>query len=163
MSRFFAASIAVILACSCTLTAFAATSTIVRGVITVEGKPTAGVKVTLAGEGSKFDTTTDAKGALRLLADPVRPLRAHGHVRHASAGQRRRDRDQRQRVDRQPSDREIANGDCKSEGRRALEHGPVVVRAVGASTRSRGNTNVAGSKLPRPDARHASRRRAVLV
>ena len=32
---------------------------------------------------------------VRLLADPVRPLRAHGHVGHASAGQRRRDRYQR--------------------------------------------------------------------
>lgn len=63
MSRFFSALVAVILACSCTLNAFAATSTIVRGVVTVEGKPTAGVKVTLAGEGSKFDATTDAKGA----------------------------------------------------------------------------------------------------
>jgi outer membrane receptor protein involved in Fe transport len=63
MSRFFAAFIAVILACACTLDAIAASSTIVRGIVTVEGKPTADVKVTLAGEGSKFNTKSDAQGS----------------------------------------------------------------------------------------------------
>ena len=95
MSRFFAASIAVILACSCTLTAFAATSTIVRGVVTVEGKPTAGVKVTLAGEGSKFDATTDAKGAYVFSQIPFGRYVLTATSGDSSAGQRRRDRYQR--------------------------------------------------------------------
>ena len=62
MSRIFAALVAVLLACSCTLPALAATSSLVRGVVSIDGKPAGGVKVTLEGEGSRFDTTSDAQG-----------------------------------------------------------------------------------------------------
>jgi outer membrane receptor protein involved in Fe transport len=63
MPRLFTALAAVLLACSCTLPAFAATSSLVRGTVTVDGKAAGGVKVELAGEGSRFETTTDAQGA----------------------------------------------------------------------------------------------------
>ena len=63
MSRFFAASIAVILACSCTLTVLAATTGLLRGTVTVDGKPVANATLTLEGEGSKFSAKSDATGA----------------------------------------------------------------------------------------------------
>ncbi len=63
MSRFFVAAIAVFLACSCTLTAIAATTGLLRGTVTVDGKPVANATLTLQGEGSKFSTKSDATGA----------------------------------------------------------------------------------------------------
>ncbi|MBV8117067.1 MAG: hypothetical protein JOZ01_03775, partial [Candidatus Eremiobacteraeota bacterium] len=70
MSRFFTARHAVFLALIVALgivaTVFpaqAATTGLVRGTITVDGKPASGASVTLQGEGSKFSTKTDATGA----------------------------------------------------------------------------------------------------
>src|SRR6202034_3787685 len=62
MSRFRTALVAVLLALSCLAPALAATTGLVRGTITVDGKPAAGAKVVLQGEGSRFQTTADAKG-----------------------------------------------------------------------------------------------------
>jgi outer membrane receptor protein involved in Fe transport len=62
MSRFRTALVAVLLALSCLAPAFAATTGLVRGTITVDGKPAPGAKVVLEGEGSRFQTTADAKG-----------------------------------------------------------------------------------------------------
>jgi outer membrane receptor protein involved in Fe transport len=79
MSRFRTALVAVLLALSCFAPAFGATTGLVRGTITVDGKPAAGAKLTLQGEGSRFQTTADAKGnyvfpqvpfgSYRLVAD----------------------------------------------------------------------------------------------
>ena len=70
MSRFSAARVAVLLAfvagLAVPLTAYpalAATTGLVRGTITLDGKPAAGASLTLEGEGSRFTTTADAKGA----------------------------------------------------------------------------------------------------
>ncbi|MBV9718272.1 MAG: TonB-dependent receptor [Candidatus Eremiobacteraeota bacterium] len=62
MSRFIAALIAALLALSLTLTVEAATTGLVRGTITVDGKIAVGATVTLEGEGSLFKTTTDSRG-----------------------------------------------------------------------------------------------------
>jgi outer membrane receptor protein involved in Fe transport len=62
MSRFTAALVAALLALGCTLPTLAATTGLLRGTITVDGKPAPGATVTLEGEGSLFKTTTDAKG-----------------------------------------------------------------------------------------------------
>jgi outer membrane receptor protein involved in Fe transport len=62
MSRCIAALVAVFLACSCALPAVAATAGLVRGTVTLEGKPQPGVALTLTGEGSRFTATSDAHG-----------------------------------------------------------------------------------------------------
>ncbi|MFY9663371.1 MAG: TonB-dependent receptor [Candidatus Cybelea sp.] len=62
MSRFTAAIVAALLALNFAAPAVAATSGLVRGTITVDGKPAPGATVTLEGEGSVFRATTDAKG-----------------------------------------------------------------------------------------------------
>ncbi|HYL27121.1 MAG TPA: carboxypeptidase-like regulatory domain-containing protein, partial [Candidatus Nitrosotalea sp.] len=62
MSRFHAALVAAILAFFCSLPALAAVSGLVRGIVTVDGKPVSGATVTLEGEGSRFTTTSTAKG-----------------------------------------------------------------------------------------------------
>ena len=62
MSRFRTALVAVLLALSCLAPAFGATTGLVRGTITVDGKPAPGAKLVLEGEGSRFQTTADAKG-----------------------------------------------------------------------------------------------------
>jgi outer membrane receptor protein involved in Fe transport len=62
MFRFTTALAAVSLALSLTATAFAANSGLVRGRITIDDKPAAGVTVIVEGEGSLFQTTTDSKG-----------------------------------------------------------------------------------------------------
>jgi outer membrane receptor protein involved in Fe transport len=63
MFKFFPALCAVLLACSILTPAAAATTGVVRGTITLDGKPAAGARVALEGEGSRFSTTADAKGA----------------------------------------------------------------------------------------------------
>jgi outer membrane receptor protein involved in Fe transport len=62
MSRFTTTLAAVFLALTFTATAFAATTGLVRGKITIDGKPAAGVTVLIEGEGSLFKTTTDSNG-----------------------------------------------------------------------------------------------------
>jgi outer membrane receptor for ferrienterochelin and colicins len=62
MSRFIVATIAALLAVSCALPAAAAINGLVRGTVTLDGKPAAGVTVTLEGEGSKFSAKTSASG-----------------------------------------------------------------------------------------------------
>ncbi|MBV8531743.1 MAG: carboxypeptidase regulatory-like domain-containing protein, partial [Candidatus Eremiobacteraeota bacterium] len=62
MSRFLTAVAAVLLALSLTSPARAATTGLVRGTITIDGKPAPGATVLLEGEGSLFRTTADAKG-----------------------------------------------------------------------------------------------------
>ena len=62
MSRFSTALVAVFLALVFTTPVFAATSGLIRGKATVDGKPAAHATVTLQGEGSSFQTTTDAQG-----------------------------------------------------------------------------------------------------
>jgi len=52
------------------LPAFAATTGIVRGTITVDGKPAANATVTLQGEGSRFTTKTDATGGYSFPTVP---------------------------------------------------------------------------------------------
>ena len=62
MSRLIAACVAALLALSCALPAIAAVSGLVRGTVTIDGKPAAGITVTLEGEGSKFTTKTADNG-----------------------------------------------------------------------------------------------------
>ncbi|HET6277069.1 MAG TPA: TonB-dependent receptor [Candidatus Cybelea sp.] len=62
MSRIFAALVAALLGLSCVLPAAAAVSGLVRGTVTLDGKPVAGATVTLEGEGSKFVTKSAADG-----------------------------------------------------------------------------------------------------
>lgn len=62
MSRFSTALVAVFLALVLTTPVFAATSGLIRGKVTVDGKPAPRATVTLQGEGSSFQTTTDAQG-----------------------------------------------------------------------------------------------------
>jgi outer membrane receptor protein involved in Fe transport len=62
VSRLFAAVVAAFLTLSFAAPAVAATSGLVRGKITIDGKPAANVTVTLQGEGSLFKRTTDSQG-----------------------------------------------------------------------------------------------------
>ena len=62
MFRIFAATFAAFI-CLAALPATAATTGLVRGIVVVNNKPTAGVKVTLSGEGSLLQRTTDSAGA----------------------------------------------------------------------------------------------------
>jgi hypothetical protein len=75
MSRYFAALVAVFLTLSVIAPALGATTGFVRGTINVEGKPAPGASVLLEGEGSRFQTKTDAKG------DYVFPLVPYGSYR----------------------------------------------------------------------------------
>jgi outer membrane receptor protein involved in Fe transport len=75
MSRFRTALVAVLLALGCLAPAFAATTGLVRGTITVDGKRVAGATVILQGEGSRFQTTSDSRG------DYVFPLVPYGSYR----------------------------------------------------------------------------------
>jgi len=63
MSRFLAASLAAFAILTGAIPALAATTGLVRGTVIVNDKPTSGVHVTLRGEGSLFERTTDASGA----------------------------------------------------------------------------------------------------
>jgi outer membrane receptor protein involved in Fe transport len=62
MFRLRTALVAVFLALSTVAPALSATTGLVRGTVTVDGKPAAGASVVLEGEGSRFTTTTNAKG-----------------------------------------------------------------------------------------------------
>jgi outer membrane receptor protein involved in Fe transport len=62
MFRFIAALVAALLALGFTAPVYAATTGLVRGRITVDGKPAPGATVRLEGEGSLFRATTDAHG-----------------------------------------------------------------------------------------------------
>jgi outer membrane receptor protein involved in Fe transport len=62
MPRFLAAFVAVFVVLNFTSPALAATTGLVRGKITVDGKPAPGATVTLQGEGSLFKTTTNGAG-----------------------------------------------------------------------------------------------------
>src|SRR5579884_1076244 len=62
MYRFIAAAVAAMF-CFAAVPAFAATTGVVRGNVTVKGAPRAGVHVVLTGEGSLLQATTDSAGA----------------------------------------------------------------------------------------------------
>ncbi len=62
MIRIAPALVAVFLIFICTAPALAATTGLVRGTITVDNRPAPGAHVMLEGEGSLFETTTDAHG-----------------------------------------------------------------------------------------------------
>ena len=62
MIRIFPALVAVFLTLLFAVPAFAATTSLVRGTVTIDGKPAPGAHVMLQGEGSLFQTTTDARG-----------------------------------------------------------------------------------------------------
>jgi outer membrane receptor protein involved in Fe transport len=62
MFRFRTALVAVFLALSFIAPVLAATTGLVRGTITIDGKQASGATVVLEGEGSRFQTTADAKG-----------------------------------------------------------------------------------------------------
>lgn len=62
MSRLVAAPIAVIFALFLVMPAQAATSGLVRGTVTLDGKPAAGASITLEGQGSRFTTVSSARG-----------------------------------------------------------------------------------------------------
>jgi outer membrane receptor protein involved in Fe transport len=80
MSRYFTALVAVLLAFSIVLPAAAATAGLVRGTITVDGKPAPQATVTLQGEGSRFEATTDAKGAYVFSQVPFGHYRLTAHA-----------------------------------------------------------------------------------
>lgn len=75
MSRYVAAIAVALLALSVIAPALGATTGFVRGTITVDDKPAANATVILEGEGSRFQTKTDAKG------DYVFPLVPFGSYR----------------------------------------------------------------------------------
>ncbi|MGA8574510.1 MAG: TonB-dependent receptor [Candidatus Cybelea sp.] len=62
MPRFIAALVAALFTCSYALPAAAAVSGLVRGTVTLDGKPIAGATVTLEGEGSKFTVKSAKSG-----------------------------------------------------------------------------------------------------
>lgn len=75
MSRLRAALAAVLFLFVCA-PAYAATTGLVHGVVTFAGKPQAGASVQLEGEGSRFATTTDRRGAYSFPGVPF----GHYHV-----------------------------------------------------------------------------------
>ncbi len=89
MHQFSAARVAVLLAFAAALaTAFAgpalaATTGLIRGTVTVDGKPAAGASLTLEGEGSRFTATADAKGDYVFSQIPFGSYRLI--ARHAGA------------------------------------------------------------------------------
>jgi len=62
MSRYLMALAAVLLTLSFTAPVLAATTGLVRGTVTIDGKPAAGATVLIQGEGSLFQQATDTKG-----------------------------------------------------------------------------------------------------
>jgi hypothetical protein len=62
MPRFILAALAVIILCLSATPASAAVTALIRGTVTLDGKPVAGATVVLQGEGSRFTTKSDAQG-----------------------------------------------------------------------------------------------------
>jgi outer membrane receptor protein involved in Fe transport len=62
MPRFILAALAVIILCLSAAPASAAVTALIRGTVTLDGKPVAGATVVLQGEGSRFTTKSDAQG-----------------------------------------------------------------------------------------------------
>ncbi|HEY4432840.1 MAG TPA: TonB-dependent receptor, partial [Candidatus Cybelea sp.] len=62
MPRFLLAAFAAMVLCLTATPAMAAVTALVRGVVTLDGKPAPGATVILQGEGSRFTTTSDAQG-----------------------------------------------------------------------------------------------------
>jgi outer membrane receptor protein involved in Fe transport len=62
MPRFVLAALAVILFCVPAAPVSAAVTALVRGTVTLDGKPAPGATVVLQGEGSRFTVTSDAQG-----------------------------------------------------------------------------------------------------
>ncbi|HEV7179701.1 MAG TPA: TonB-dependent receptor, partial [Candidatus Baltobacteraceae bacterium] len=54
----------------CTTPAFAATTGLIRGIVTLDGKVRSGATVSLEGEGERFATTTNARGAYTFAQVP---------------------------------------------------------------------------------------------
>ncbi len=80
MPRFLAALVAVLLTLSFTAPALAATTGLVRGTITVDGRPSSHATVTLEGEGSRFVATTDASGGYVFSQVPFGRYRLTAHA-----------------------------------------------------------------------------------
>jgi outer membrane receptor protein involved in Fe transport len=80
MSRFIAAALAAFLAFSSTLPAVADTFGLVRGKITLDGKPAAHATVTLQGEGSRFRVTTTQSGTYVFSQVPFGLYRLTAHA-----------------------------------------------------------------------------------
>lgn len=70
MSRYLAALLAAFFILTSLLPASADPLGVVRGTVTVDGKPAAGASVVLEGEGSRFATTTDPQGAYVFATVP---------------------------------------------------------------------------------------------
>ncbi len=83
MSRFISAALAAFLTFSCALPALADTFGLVRGTITVDGKPSAHATVTLEGEGSRFVATTNESGGYVFSQVPFGQYRLTAHAQGA--------------------------------------------------------------------------------
>ncbi len=79
MRKLIAAVLAVLFGCL-SIPATAATDGLVRGVVTFDNTPKAGVALALAGEGSTFTTTSDAKGAYIFSQIPFGHYRLTAHL-----------------------------------------------------------------------------------
>ncbi|HEY9086351.1 MAG TPA: TonB-dependent receptor [Candidatus Tyrphobacter sp.] len=83
MSRIVAALLAALIFNAALGTAVAATTGIVHGTVTLDGTPAAGARVTLAGEGSRFATTTDAHGDYSFASVPFGDYTLTAHAADA--------------------------------------------------------------------------------
>src|SRR5579863_3009716 len=81
MPRVFAAVVAAFLALLFAVPAFAAVAGLVRGTVTLDGKPKAGVTVTLEGEGSKFTAVTAGNGGFVFSQVPFGTYRATASIK----------------------------------------------------------------------------------
>jgi len=80
MSRYSAALVATVLTLSIAAPVLAATTGLVRGTVTIDGKPAAGVSVSIQGEGSLFRRTTDANGGYVFPQVPYGTYRVIAHA-----------------------------------------------------------------------------------
>ncbi|HTV92366.1 MAG TPA: TonB-dependent receptor [Verrucomicrobiae bacterium] len=83
MSRWIAALVAACVIFSA-VPALAVETGIVHGIITQSGTPSGGASLTLAGEGSRFTTTTNARGEYSFAAIPFGHYRLTVHVNGAT-------------------------------------------------------------------------------
>ena len=81
MPRLFAAFVAAFLVLNFATPALAATTGLVRGTVTLDGKPAAAVTVTLEGEGSKFTARSAANGTFVFSQVPFGTYRATASVK----------------------------------------------------------------------------------